>query len=139
MPAGGRSREPVEVLGLSIAFINETRAECRLRLSVHNPERTAGSVTKLSWELWVQRRGFAEGEQSLDQTLLPASATQFELALPIALRRAPASPGTVEVEALVRGQLAANLGGSEQQLSFERRLRAKAPASPLWEVGVDEE
>jgi hypothetical protein len=129
----------VEVLGLSIAFINETQVECRLRLSVRNPERTAGSVTRLSWELWVQRRGFAEGEQSLDQTLQPASATQFELALPIALRRAPASPGTVEVETLVRGQLAANLGGSEQQLFFERRLRAKAPASPLWEVGVDEE
>ncbi len=139
MPAGGQSRERVEVLGLSIAFVNEARAECRLRLSVHNPERTTGSVTRLSWELWVQRRGFAEGEQSLDQTLLPDSATQFELALPIALRRAPASPGTVEVETLVRGQLVAKLGGSEQQLSFEKRLRAKAPASTLWEVGVEED
>lgn len=139
LPSGGRPREPVEVLAVSIAFTGENRAECKLKLAVQNHEPAGGSATRLSWELWVQRRWFAEGEQSFYQPLLPAGATQFELALPIALRRAPASPGTVEVDAWVRGQLTASFGSSEDQIPFEKMLRAKAPASPLWQVTLEED
>lgn len=129
----------MEVLGLAIAFTGENRAECKLKLSVQNQEPADGSATRLSWELWVQRRWFAEGEQTFYQPLLPAGATQFELSLPIALRRTPASPGTVEVDAWVRGQLTATFGSSEDQIPFERMLRARAPASPLWEVTLEED
>ncbi|HME90167.1 MAG TPA: hypothetical protein VKE49_02005 [Myxococcaceae bacterium] len=139
LPSGGRERQPVEVLGAAIAFTGENRAECKLQLAVQNPQTTGGSATRITWELWVQRRWFAEGDQYFYQPLLPAGPTQFELALPIALRRAPASPGTVEVDVWIRGKLTTSLGGSEDQVPFERMLRAKAPASPLWEVVSEED
>lgn len=134
-----RPKGPLEVLGVSIAFAGESRVELKLRLSFDNPEHTVGAATALSWEIWVRRRWFAEGEQSIYQPLLPSGTTEFDVALPIALRRAPVLPGTTHVDLFVRGELSSAIGSSEEQTPFQRMLRASAPASPLWETGVEED
>ena len=120
---------PVHVLSISPTYKSDGSADFNVVLAVANPEAQPGSATKVSWRIWLQRHLFAEGKQVLAQPLAGRSTTRFELVLPIALRRATSSADLLSVELSIRGDLTAEIGGSEETLPFAQTTRVNAPSN----------
>jgi hypothetical protein len=120
---------PVQVLSITPTYRSDGSADFSVLMAVANPEAQPGSATKASWRLWLQRRLFAEGEQVIAQKLTARSTTRFELMIPIALRRAAAPADLVPVELSIRGDLTAEIGGSEKTLPFAQTTRVNAPSN----------
>ncbi len=131
-PAG-----PVQVLSVTPTYKNDGGADFAVLIAVANPDPQPGNATRVSWRIWVQRRLFAEGEQVLSQPIAARVTTQFQLTLPLALRRAPATAELIPVEFSIRGDLTAVIGGAEETFSFARTLWVSAPSSRT--SGADED
>ena len=125
-PPGG----PIQVLSIKPAYRSDGRAEITLLMSVDNGHPQSGAVKSVSWRIWLRRLRFAEGQQLVNQSLLPQAATTFELVLPLALRKAPAAADLGRVELFIRGDLTVNIGGAEQTLSFAKTALVEAPSRP---------
>lgn len=118
---------PVEVLSIKPAYHGDGRAEITLAVSVDNGQPQPGAAKSVKWRLWLRRRRFAEGEQLVDQVLLPQAATRFDLVLPLALRKAPAPADLGPVELSIQGDLTVVIGGAEQTLPFAKTAVVDGP------------
>jgi len=125
-PPGG----PVQVLSVKPAYHNDGRAEITLRMSVDNGQPHPGAVKSVRWRMWLRRIRFAEGEQLVNQSLLPQGTTTFQLVFPLGLRKAPAAADLGRVELSIQGDLTVNIGGAEQTLSFAKTALVEAPSRP---------
>jgi len=126
---GDDAAGPVQVLSISPTYKSDGSADFSVVLAVANPEAQLGSATRVTWRIWLQRHLFAEGKQVLAQPLAARSTTRFELVLPIALRRATSPADLVPVELSIRGDLTAEIGGSEETLPFAQTMRVNAPSN----------
>jgi len=132
-PPGG----PIQVLSIKPAYRSDGRAEITLLMSVDNGQPQSGAVKSVSWRIWLRRLRFAEGQQLVNQSLLPQAATTFELVLPLALRKAPAAADLGSVELSIRGDLTVIIGGAEQTLSFAKTAVVEAPSRLRGSTGED--
>jgi len=123
-PPGG----PIQVLSIKPAYRSDGGAEIALLMSVDNGQPQPGAVKSVVWRIWLRRLLFAEGQQLVNQSLLPQAATTFEVVLPLALRKAPAAADLSSVELSVRGDLTVVIGGAEQTLSFAKTAVVEAPS-----------
>ncbi len=136
-PRADHSGGPIEVLSVRPAYRSDGRAEIALLISVDNVQPQPGAAKSVRWRMWLRRHRFAEGEQLVNQLLLPQAATRFELVLPLALRKAPAAADLAPVELSIRGDLTVVIGGTEQTLPFAKTAIVEAPTRP--HSGPDED
>ncbi|HME89961.1 MAG TPA: hypothetical protein VKE49_00950 [Myxococcaceae bacterium] len=129
-PPGNGPGGPIQVLSVRPAYRSDGKAEITLLMSVDNGHAQPGEVKSVRWRLSLRRRRFAEGEQLVNQKLLPQAATRFELVLPIALRKAPAAAELAPVELSILGDLTVVIGGAEQTLPFAKTAVVEAPRRP---------
>jgi hypothetical protein len=124
--------DPVQLKAAAATFPGEGRGEFRLDLQVPNPKRSPGKLTGIDWEVWLNNQWFASGTGILDQDI-PPSGGVVHITLPVAFGRLPTSSAPVSLRFLVRGNLTARFGGSEDQLAFSGLTTVQATNAPVIE------
>ena len=140
---GPRPRGPesgaVVVNALSASFPADDRADFSLQLQIQNREGFPGTITGVSWEIWLQGRRFAAGTRMLAESLPTRGSAQLSLTLPLAYRHTAAAAVPIPLEVGLRGGVSVTFAGNEQRLPFRATVRLVARGAPLFNAGEDEE
>ncbi|MBI3185979.1 MAG: LEA type 2 family protein [Myxococcales bacterium] len=121
----------VEVREVFAAFRSEG-GELRLILDVENREAQAGTLSRVSWELWLRGRYFAAGEQVASGALPLGGRATVELRAPLSYQEVRVASEPTALEVAVRGGVTASFGGVLQRLPFQVRRRIVAQGAVLF-------
>lgn len=129
----------VELVSLSAAFPRSDSGELELALEVSNREGRTGSITSVSWEVWLGGRWFAAGQQAVSVLLPLNGRAKVELELPVAFRDLEVRHEPTSVEVGVRGGVMVSYSGAVQRLPFEATRRIIAQGAPVLTVPGEED
>ena len=122
--------DPVQLRSAAASFTGNGRGEFRLLLAVANPKHSPGKLTGIEWELWLNNTWFASGTARLGDEI-PAEGRTVEVKLPVAFGNLETSSTPLALQLTVRGNLTAQLGGSEEQLPFRGSSIVEAKDAPV--------
>ena len=129
--------DPVQLRSAAASFTGDGRGEFRLVLAVANPKHSSGKLTGIDWELWLNNTWFASGTARLGDEIPPEGGI-VEVKLPVAFGRMQTSSTPIAMQLTVRGNLTAQLEGSEEQLAFHGSSTVEAKGAPmLWRTETD--
>src|SRR4051794_38541578 len=83
LPLRTESVDPAEVEALEPRPFTVDRGALGLKLRLHNPHDTQGTLRGVVWELWLEGRWFASGTQEVRGMLAGAGSRELELELPL--------------------------------------------------------
>lgn len=130
--------EAARVEAVDLAFAKDGSGRLGLRLAVRNPASDAASLTRVDFELRVDGRRFAVGEQAVTVPLDPGGTTTLDVRFPLASQRATGGPQEVERRVEVRGGVVLRFGGgTERRAPFQDTRMLRLPWVPLAEPDPD--
>jgi hypothetical protein len=129
--------DAVRVEAVDLAFTKDGAGHLDLRLAVRNPSSDAATLTRVDFELRVDGRRFAVGEQGVAVPLDPDGKVPLEVRFPLASQRATGTPDDVEHRVELRGGVLLRFGGTERRAPFQDTRVLRLPWAPLAEPDPD--
>lgn len=129
------AEDQVSVESVDVRLEPGERGELVLGVSLPRAPSGPTAITGIQWELWLDDRWFATGDNVLPEPLpVEGSAHGAQLTMPFVFRRASPSNGVArEVGAGVRGYLLLQVDGDTRRWPFQDRRRVRVANAPVIE------
>ncbi|MCP3058317.1 LEA type 2 family protein [Myxococcus sp. K38C18041901] len=108
--------EAVRVESLDVDFQADGSGLLDVGLQVKNPASDAATLTSVDFELWVDGRRVATGQQHVDAALPPQAEVPLRVLFPLSAERVV--PVTAPLPVRLRGGVVLRFGGTERRASF---------------------
>ncbi|WP_208722999.1 hypothetical protein [Corallococcus llansteffanensis] len=125
-----RSRRAVRVESVDVVFTREGAGALTLKLKVRNPSSDAASLTRVDFDLRVDGRRLATGEQVMGEPLDGQHEIPLEVRFPLAVPRSAARPEPTSHAVRVEGGVVLRFGGSERRAPFRDVRSLEIPWMP---------
>lgn len=129
--------DAVRVESLAVDFAEDKSGLLDLGLQVKNPSSDAASVSFVDFELWVDGRRVASGQQQVDAALPPNAEIPLRVLFPLAAERVVAVAGTQALAVRVRGGVLLRFGGTERRAPFRVQGSRRMTHVPPLDAGGD--
>ncbi|RKG99660.1 LEA type 2 family protein [Corallococcus carmarthensis] len=110
--------EAVRVEAVDVAFTRDGSGALTLKLQVKNPSSDAATLTRVDFDLRVDGRRVATGEQVLGVPLDGQGEVPLEVSFPLAVARGGGRPEAGSHAVRVEGGVVLRFGGSERRAPF---------------------
>lgn len=120
----------VRVEAVDLAFTRDGTGALTLKLKVRNPSSDAAAVTRVDFDLRVDGRRLATGEQVLGEPLDGQREIPLEIRFPLAVARSAARPEPTSHAVRVEGGVVLRFGGSERRAPFRDARSLEVPWMP---------
>ncbi|WP_375756725.1 hypothetical protein [Corallococcus exercitus] len=110
--------EAVRVEAVGVAFTRDGSGALTLKLQVANPSSDAATLTRVDFDLRVDGRRVATGEQVLGVPLDGQGQVPLEVSFPLAVARGGGRPETGSHAVRLEGGVVLRFGGSERRAPF---------------------
>ncbi|WP_141324238.1 LEA type 2 family protein [Myxococcus sp. AB025B] len=120
--------EAVRVESLDVDFQADGSGLLDVGLQVRNPASDPATLTAVDFELWVDGRRVATGQQQVDAALPPQGEVPLRVLFPLAAERVAPVTGAVPVR--LRGGVVLRFGGTERRASFRAQGSRKLTHVP---------
>ncbi|WP_342379100.1 LEA type 2 family protein [Myxococcus stipitatus] len=129
--------DAVRVESLAVDFAEDKSGLLDVGLQVKNPSSDAASVSFVDFELWVDGRRVASGQQQVDAALPPHAEIPLRVLFPLAAERVVAVPGTQALPVRVRGGVLLRFGTTERRAPFRVQGSLRLTHVPPLDAGGD--
>ncbi|MFY1824804.1 LEA type 2 family protein [Myxococcus fulvus] len=120
--------EAVRVESLDVDFQADGSGLLDVGLQVKNPASDPATLTSVDFELWVDGRRVATGQQHVDAALAPQGEVSVRVLFPLSAERVVPVTGAVPVR--LRGGVVLRFGGTERRASFRAQGSRKLTHVP---------
>jgi hypothetical protein len=122
--------EAVRVDAVDLAFTREGAGTLTLKLRVRNPSSDAATLTRVDFDLRVDGRRLATGEQVLSVPLDGKAEAPLEIRFPLVVARGGGRPEPVSYAVRLEGGVVLRFGGSERRAPFRDARALDIPWMP---------
>ncbi|MCP3162928.1 LEA type 2 family protein [Myxococcus qinghaiensis] len=129
--------DAVRVESLSVDFHADGSGVLDVGLEIRNPSSDAATLTSVDFELWVEGRRVAAGQQHVDAALPPDGSAPLRVLFPLAAERVTAVTGEAAVPVRVRGGVVLRFGRTERRAPFRVQGSQKLTHVPPLDGPVD--
>ncbi|MFY2556469.1 LEA type 2 family protein [Corallococcus terminator] len=130
--------DAVRVESLNVDFHADGSGVLDVGLQVKNPSSSdTATLTSVDFELWVDGRRVATGQQHVDAALPPEGQAPLRVLFPLAAERVIAVTGEAAVPVRVRGGVVLRFGRTERRAAFRVQGSQKLTHVPPLEGAVD--
>jgi hypothetical protein len=127
--------DAARVDAVDLSFTRDGAGNLTLKLQVKNPSSDAATLTRVDFDLRVDGRRLATGEQVMSVPLDGRARAPLEVRFPLAVARGGGRPESTAHVVKLEGGVVLRFGGSERRAPFHDARSLDIPWLPGGDVG----